>query len=33
LVLFVLVHVGMVIKSGFKRQVRGMTFGESDENE
>ena len=33
LVLFVLVHVGMVIKSGFKRQMRGMTFGESDENE
>lgn len=28
LVLFVAVHVGMVIKSGFKRQMRAMTFGE-----
>ena len=27
LVLFLLVHVGMVIKSGFKRQMRAMTFG------
>jgi thiosulfate reductase cytochrome b subunit len=27
LVLFVLVHLVMVIKSGFKRQMRAMTFG------
>ena len=27
LVLFLLVHVVMVIKSGFKRQMRAMTFG------
>jgi len=33
LLLFVLVHTGMVIKSGFKRQMRAMTFGDSDENE
>lgn len=32
LVLFVLVHAGMVIKSGFKRQMRAMTFGDSHEN-
>lgn len=28
LVLFLLVHVVMIIKSGFKRQMRAMTFGE-----
>jgi len=28
LVLFVLVHVVMVARSGFKRQIRGMTLGE-----
>lgn len=28
LVLFLVVHVVMVVKSGFKRQVRGMTTGE-----
>jgi thiosulfate reductase cytochrome b subunit len=28
LLLFVIVHVAMVIKSGFKRQMRGMTLGE-----
>jgi thiosulfate reductase cytochrome b subunit len=28
LVLFVTVHIGMVIKSGFKRQMRAMTLGE-----
>ena len=28
LLLFVVVHVVMVIKSGFKRQMRGMTVGE-----
>ena len=33
LVLFLLVHVGMVIQSGFKRQMRGMTFGGNHENE
>jgi len=33
LALFLLVHVGMVIKSGFKRQMRGMTFGENHEKE
>jgi thiosulfate reductase cytochrome b subunit len=27
LVLFLFVHVAMVIKSGFKRQMRAMTFG------
>lgn len=27
LVLFLLVHVVMIVKSGFKRQMRGMTFG------
>ena len=27
LVLFLLVHVVMIIKSGFKRQMRAMTFG------
>jgi thiosulfate reductase cytochrome b subunit len=32
LVLFLLVHVGMVIQSGFKRQMRGMTFGGTNEN-
>lgn len=32
LVLFLLVHVAMVIKSGFKRQMRAMTLGESHEN-
>jgi thiosulfate reductase cytochrome b subunit len=33
LVLFLLVHVGMVISSGFKRQMRGMTFWKIHENE
>jgi thiosulfate reductase cytochrome b subunit len=28
LVLFVLVHVAMVVKSGFRRQLRAMTFGD-----
>ena len=28
LLLFVFVHVGMVIKSGFRRQIRAMTMGE-----
>ena len=28
LMLFLLVHVVMIIKSGFKRQMRAMTFGE-----
>jgi thiosulfate reductase cytochrome b subunit len=28
LVLFVVVHVAMVVKSGFKRQIRSMTLGE-----
>jgi thiosulfate reductase cytochrome b subunit len=28
LVMFLLVHVVMIIKSGFKRQIRAMTFGE-----
>jgi thiosulfate reductase cytochrome b subunit len=28
LVLFVLVHVAMVARSGFKRQIRAMTLGE-----
>jgi thiosulfate reductase cytochrome b subunit len=28
LVLFLVVHVLMVIKSGFKRQMRAMTIGE-----
>ena len=28
LMLFLLVHVVMIIKSGFKRQMRSMTFGE-----
>ena len=28
LLLFVFVHVGMVIKSGFRRQIRAMTVGE-----
>ena len=28
LVLFLLVHVVMIIKSGFKRQIRAMTIGE-----
>ena len=32
LVLFLLVHVGMVILSGFKSQMRAMTFGKSHEN-
>lgn len=27
LVLFLIVHVAMIVKSGFKRQIRGMTFG------
>jgi thiosulfate reductase cytochrome b subunit len=27
LVLFVLIHVAMVILSGFRRQIRGMTLG------
>jgi len=27
LVLFLIVHVVMIIKSGFKRQIRGMTMG------
>ena len=28
LLLFVLVHVAMVIKSGFRRQIRAMTVGD-----
>ena len=32
LLLFLLVHVFMVIKSGFRRQMRGMTIGDSHEN-
>jgi thiosulfate reductase cytochrome b subunit len=28
LALFALIHVAMVIKSGFKRQIRGITVGE-----
>jgi thiosulfate reductase cytochrome b subunit len=32
LLLFLLVHVLMVIKSGFKRQMRGMTIGDRHEN-
>lgn len=32
LVLFLLVHVFMVIRSGFKIQMRGMTFGKPHEN-
>ena len=28
LVLFVVVHVAMVVKSGFRRQIRAMTVGE-----
>jgi thiosulfate reductase cytochrome b subunit len=32
LMLFLLVHVVMIIKSGFKRQMRSMTFGEKHEN-
>ncbi|HEX4951344.1 MAG TPA: cytochrome b/b6 domain-containing protein [Blastocatellia bacterium] len=33
LTLFLLGHLGMVILSGFKRQMRGMTFGKHHENE
>ncbi len=33
LMLFLLGHVAMVIQSGFKRQMRGMTFGKIHENE
>jgi len=33
LILFLLVHVAMVVKSGFRRQMRAMTLGESHENE
>jgi thiosulfate reductase cytochrome b subunit len=32
LMLFLLVHVVMIIKSGFKRQMRAMTIGEKHEN-
>lgn len=32
LTLFLLVHVLMIMKSGFKRQMRAMTFGEKHEN-
>ena len=32
LMLFLLVHVLMIIKSGFKRQMRGMTLGPKNEN-
>ena len=32
LMLFLFVHVLMIIKSGFKRQMRGMTIGDSHEN-
>jgi thiosulfate reductase cytochrome b subunit len=28
IMLFLLVHVAMIIKSGFKRQMRAMTIGE-----
>jgi len=31
LMLFLLVHVVMIIKSGFKRQMRGMTIGVRNE--
>jgi thiosulfate reductase cytochrome b subunit len=32
LVLFLFVHVVMIVKSGFKRQIRAMTVGEKHEN-
>lgn len=32
LMLFLLVHVLMIVKSGFKRQMRAMTLGEKHEN-
>ena len=32
LILFLLVHVLMIIKSGFKRQMRAMTIGQKHEN-
>jgi thiosulfate reductase cytochrome b subunit len=32
LMLFVLVHIVMIIKSGFRRQMRAMTIGERHEN-
>lgn len=32
LMLFLFVHVVMIIKSGFKRQMRAMTLGEKNEN-
>lgn len=32
LILFLLVHVVMVVKSGFRRQMRAMTIGEKNEN-
>jgi thiosulfate reductase cytochrome b subunit len=32
LILFLLVHLLMIIKSGFKRQMRAMTIGEKHEN-
>lgn len=32
LILFLIVHVVMIIKSGFKRQMRAMTIGEKHEN-
>lgn len=33
LMMFLLVHVLMIIKSGFKRQMRGMTIGVKDERQ
>ncbi|HYE74955.1 MAG TPA: cytochrome b/b6 domain-containing protein [Blastocatellia bacterium] len=33
LLLFLIVHLAMVIKSGFKRQIRAMTLGSKYENE
>jgi len=32
LILFLVAHVLMIIKSGFKRQMRAMTIGQNDEN-
>jgi len=32
LILFLVAHVLMIIKSGFKRQMRAMTIGQDDEN-
>jgi len=32
LILFLLVHVLMIVRSGFKRQMRAMTIGQRHEN-